>query len=238
MDTKFTPELKDTTCGSCFCKDQKFLHHVWDGDKGSKICTSCVLFANKQSFCPTCFDGFSGGDVICCERCESLTHDYCFPGNSSRGAPFACATCRDSKRLVFRLSDLKVKGDNGHNKGIDMHAARLLLTAAKIVQRSISKARDEANDSAMKQVLKAVWSKKKAQRALKRVLKFDESTNDGPSLIDDSTDSEEDSSPETLSETGRLQRLSIEGAPSGVQSGRMTMRIDLNEEYPSEYASF
>lgn len=74
---------------------------------------------------------------------------------------------------------------------VDLKAAGLLLTAAMIVKDSIAHAHDESEYSAVTQVMEAVVEKK-------RVMK-DVETYVGPPLLD--------------SESGRLVRISIEGAP-------------------------
>ncbi|XP_021973369.1 uncharacterized protein LOC110868505 isoform X3 [Helianthus annuus] len=178
---------------SCFCKDQKFLHNHWEGTKGHKICTSCVLFANKNSFCPTCFDIIAGTEeLIECVGCKSNTHVECVL-DKDKPSLFECLTCKSPKRLVF---DLKLKELKG-TKVMDKEAALLLLTAAKIVKKLISKALDEAVNAAAKHAADTISVKKKASEAVERFMKLE----DRPSLLDPP--------PETSRETGRLQRLSL-----------------------------
>nr|XP_043622321.1 uncharacterized protein LOC122593925 [Erigeron canadensis] len=231
MNQKVTTEIKDTICSSCFCGNQKFLHHVWDGHKSQKICTSCVLFSNRLYFCPTCFYVPSEQSelVVICNRCRSLTHAKCLAANEKpAGAPFVCSTCKDPSRLVFTLKKFEVEGDNGRYEGIDKNAAKLLLTAAKIVCKSLVKVTDDADYDAMIDVTKAVSAKKTAKWAVEQTMNLEKS-NHGPSLIDSVTDNEEDSSLETLRETKKLHRLLIGNATSEGQNGRVAMEIDLNK---------
>ncbi|KAK9054841.1 hypothetical protein SSX86_025920 [Deinandra increscens subsp. villosa] len=170
----------DTICSFCHCAGENFVHDVWDGHNGKakKICTSCVLLEHDESFCPTCFDMHvfpSQEECIGCSQCRSFTHARCISGNDGL---FKCSTCRNADSLIFDL-----KEDKQHRKVMDMKAARLLLTAAKIVKAWTSKAHDEAVTSAIVQATNLISDKKRAVGAVERFMKF-EKCNDGPSLLD------------------------------------------------------
>ncbi|KAD3067547.1 hypothetical protein R6Q59_018431 [Mikania micrantha] len=185
-------ELNDTICSKCHCEDPKFLHHFWDGNKGLKMCTSCILFENKKYFCPTCFDIIVSPwkeECTSCVECKSDTHTRCISGNE---LPFKCSTCRNGDSLIFDIKELKSKEGKGCYKVMDMKAARLLVTAAKIVKKLISKAHDDAANAALMHARDTILVNEKVKGLVNRFIKFEE-WNDGPSLLD--------TSPETSSET-------------------------------------
>lgn len=191
MNMNFTTELKDTICSSCHCVNQKFLHHVWDGSKGEKICTSCVLFSNPESFCPSCFavhDFRLGEKLIPCIGCRSLTHNVCFASNGCVSVPHKCSTCINPMRLVFLLEDLKEKGVDGDCKCLDQDAVELLLTAANIVSKSLSEEQAASEKYAWKRVADALEEKEKATAALNSLMEIEDVKNNryinGPSLLD------------------------------------------------------
>ncbi|XP_076913507.1 uncharacterized protein LOC143572167 [Bidens hawaiensis] len=196
MNQSITTDLTDTTCSLCHCKHQTFLHDVLykrnepdvliERYELRKICPSCVLFEHLEFYCPECFDLHDGtGEFICCCDCESKTHLKCL-SDEEDVTEFKCSTCNHPKRLIFdlkELKDVKPRVDNVPWKLVDVQAARLLLTSARIADKLMSKARDESLSYAAMRANEAVSYREKATGAMSLFEKVKE-RNDRPFLLD------------------------------------------------------
>ncbi|KAF3654684.1 hypothetical protein P3S67_019130 [Capsicum chacoense] len=165
-----------TTCGNCTVEERWFLHHILHRGIFRRICTNCVLKLNSQSFCPTCFLIYSpsppssstSNGLISCFKCYSLSHNSCVGVNPPH--PYLCPLCVNPSSPVFSLKKGKEVGfDNEEGRVVDMKAAKVLLTAAKIAAASLNRAALAARVEAERRAKEAAFTRKRAREAIEHV---------------------------------------------------------------------
>ncbi|XP_060167414.1 uncharacterized protein LOC132598509 [Lycium barbarum] len=175
--TKQINPITPTTCNNCNIEERWFLHHVRHRGIFRKLCTNCVLRLHTQSFCPTCYLVYhpappSLNGLVSCVQCYSYSHNSCVGPNPPH--PYLCPLCVNPNVLLFSLKRGKDVGlgDNDvdrNSRVVDMKAAKVLLTAAKIAAGTVNKAALAARVEAERRAKEAAFTRKRAREALEHV---------------------------------------------------------------------
>ncbi|KAL1802158.1 hypothetical protein ACET3Z_030805 [Daucus carota] len=163
------PTFTLTNCGQCGVDARPFLHHIHHHGLFRRLCTACLLRANSQAFCPSCFTLHDPRAVsrapetsTSCAKCGSVSHSVCVGENPCK-ENYICPLCTSQFSPIFGWK-------SGGNQGeIDRKSAAALLAAAKISYDSMSKASSIAKLEADKRVKEANSTRKRAKEALDHV---------------------------------------------------------------------
>ncbi|CAN4108287.1 unnamed protein product [Withania somnifera] len=172
----FSTAAVPTTCGNCNIEERWFLHLIRHRGIFRRLCTNCVLRLHSQSFCPTCLlvynpappPSATSSGLVSCFKCYSFSHNSCVGVNPPH--PYLCALCVNPNTPVFALKKGKDVGlDNEESRVVDMKAAKVLLTAAKIAAGTVNKAALAARVEAERRAKEAAFTRKRAREALEYV---------------------------------------------------------------------
>ncbi|KAL1831888.1 hypothetical protein ACET3Z_001539 [Daucus carota] len=187
-ESTLTGELtpaNSTICGQCKSESSPFLHYIKHRGLFRRLCTTCVLRFNSQSFCPSCFSLYNPttplqDSTTPCSKCYSISHSSCIEGllggsqvnnnpnklnnkPNNPSIPYVCPLCNSPP--VFRVTK---------NEVIDKKSAAALLAAARISYDSMCKAKAVARAEVDKRGKEAWSTKKRARDAIEHVASIQE----------------------------------------------------------------
>ncbi|KAM3337190.1 hypothetical protein P3S68_032890 [Capsicum galapagoense] len=161
--------LEGRECTICFVKRPLILHHLPYRGVYSHLCTACVLDSHPGSFCPICFDIFlhNPPPPHLCINAQNAPLSHTSLASLMLIPPpqgYLCPPCSNPNFTYFPATP---NHDNAIE--INLHLAKQLVVAARIVTEYIHSADNLARISTKNRVKETLSAKVEATQASERI---------------------------------------------------------------------